>query len=129
MKRKQPAVSTVEEESNPVKSKRSKAATSQTPSAIPSPRRRAFERVCKFEKGEKVIGFYGGWPYLGTVNAVISISMSFGATYLLQLRWNGFSGKRALSWVSEFDVVKNNEAGLKLKADVCNPGTWCLTIF
>ena len=85
-----------------------------------SPRRRAFARECKYEKGEKVIGFYGGWPYIGSVSGIESVRMSFGRTYMIQIRWNGFSGKNAVGWVSEFDIVKHNEAGLKLKADVCD---------
>lgn len=120
MKRKQPVSSPSETDSGKPVAKKSKAAVIQTPSALPSPRRRAFERQCKFMKGEKIIGFYGGWPYVGSVNAIVTVNMSFGATYLVQVRWNGFSGKRAVSWISEFDIVKHNEAGLKLKSDVCN---------
>ena len=87
---------------------------------MPSPRRRAFSRMCKFEKGERIIGFYGGWPYIGCVSAIANVKMSFGSTYMLLVRWNGFSGKKASTWISEFDVVKHDEAGLKIKADVCS---------
>ena len=83
-----------------------------------SPRRRAFSRQCKFEKGEKVIAFYGGWPYVGSVTSVAQVLMSFGSTFVLLIRWNGFSGKNAISWISEFDVMKHNEAALKLKSDM-----------
>ena len=90
-----------------------------TPSGqMPSPRRRAFARLCKFEKGERIIGFYGGWPYIGSVMAIENIKMSFGSTYMLLIRWNGFSGKKATTWVSEFDVIKCDEAGLDKKAEM-----------
>jgi hypothetical protein len=86
---------------------------------VPSPRRRAFSRLCKFASGERIIGFYGGWPYFGVIQDIRLIRMSFGSTYMLQVRWLGFSGKKALTWISEFDVVKHNESGLQLKSDVC----------
>lgn len=91
---------------------------SMTP-LIPSPRRRAFSRACKFEKGERVVGFYGGWPYVGSILAIENVRMSFGSTYMLLIRWNGFSGKKASTWISEFDVVKHDEPGLKTKSSVC----------
>lgn len=83
-----------------------------------SPKRRAFSRICKFQKGDKVIGFYGGWPYVGSVLATTNVRMSFGSTYLVQIRWNGFSGKNATSWLSEFDVMKHSETSLKMKSDM-----------
>jgi hypothetical protein len=89
-------------------------------SSVLSPHRRAFLRACKFKVGEKSIGFYGGWPYVAKVQAVIPVAMSFGTTYALLLRWNGFSGKKATSWVSEFDVIKHDDAGTMMKAKVCS---------
>ena len=99
-------------------SKRSRVSTPIE--GMPSPRRRAFSRVCKFAPGVKVIGFYGGWPYVASVLSVRTIRMSFGATYMLLLRWNGFSGKKATNWISEFDVVKHDDAGLALRGDMEN---------
>jgi hypothetical protein len=86
--------------------------------ALASPKRRAFARECKFVSGEKVIGFYGGWPYPGLVSGIAKVDMSFGSTYLLNIRWNGFSGKNSNSWISEFDVVKHDEAGLQMKNEM-----------
>ena len=85
---------------------------------VPSPKRRAFNRDCKFDVGEKVIAFYGGWPYVGEITATSHVNMAFGATFIVLIRWSGFSGKNAMSWISEFDVLKHNEKGLKLKADM-----------
>jgi hypothetical protein len=118
MKRRIKVIEEKEQDAVFKESKRSKI--SESISEIPSPRRRAFSRVCKFESGEKVIGFYGGWPYVASVLSVRTIRMSFGATYMLLLRWNGFSGKKSTSWVSEFDVVKHDDAGLALRGDVCS---------
>jgi hypothetical protein len=98
-------------------SKKAKLESDSPP--LPSPRRRAFSRLCKYEIGERIIGFYGGWPYIGSVSAIENVRMSFGSTFMLLVRWNGFSGKKAATWISEFDVVKHDEAGLKIKTDVC----------
>ena len=75
--------------------------------------------VCKFVLREKVIGFYGGWPYIGNVQAIEAIEMSFGTAFVLLVRWNGFSGKNAMTWTSEFDIVPHDEEHLKLKEEVC----------
>lgn len=75
--------------------------------------------VCSYALKERVIGFYGGWPYVGVVQAIEEVFMTFGTTYVLLIRWNGFSGKNATTWTSEFDVVKYNEEGLALKEEVC----------
>jgi len=88
-------------------------------SNLNSPMRRAHLRECNYDKGEKIIGFYGGWPYVGSVSEVALVRMSFGSTYILLIRWNGFSGKNATSWISEFDVMKHNQNALKVKEEVC----------
>ena len=91
----------------------------KTEHTVTSPRKRAFSRICKFGLNERIIGFYGGWPFIGTVADIKPVRMSFGATYLLQIRWIGFSGKKGVSWISEFDVVKHDESNIRLKSDVC----------
>lgn len=73
------------------------------------------ERKCGFSPGDKVIGFFGGWPYIGMVSAVEVVRMSFGVTFVVLVRWNGFSGKNAQSWVSEFDVRAYDDDSVKMK--------------
>jgi hypothetical protein len=73
------------------------------------------ERKCMLSVGEKVIGFYGGWPYIGVISAVETVRMSFGLTFVFLVRWNGFSGKHAQSWVSEFDVRAYDDESIQMK--------------
>jgi hypothetical protein len=75
----------------------------------------SIDRAAGFSQGEKVLGFFGGWPYVGVIGATQSIRMSFGLVYLYLIRWNGFSGKNAQTWVSELDVMPLNEDAIKMK--------------
>lgn len=125
---KRDALSITAEESPDVGHSSKKAKLESDSPPLPSPRRRAFSRLCKYEIGERIIGFYGGWPYIGSVTAIENVRMSFGSTFMLLVRWNGFSGKKAATWISEFDVVKHDEAGLKIKTDVCSH-RWLLNQF
>ena len=75
-------------------------------------------RECAFGVREKVIGYYGGWPYVGVVQAIGEVEMTFGKSFVLQIKWNGFSGKNATTWTSEFDVVKHVPEKIQMKEDV-----------
>lgn len=74
-----------------------------------------FSRSSPYEIGDKIIGFYGGWPYPGIVQKTAEVRMSFGLTHTLFVRWHGFSGKTATGWLSEFDMVPNDSTGQAIK--------------
>jgi hypothetical protein len=80
---------------------------------IPAPE--APYRECSFVIGQKVIGLFGGWPYVGVVGAIEFIRMNCGQCFVFLIRWNGFSGKSAQSWVSELDIMAYDEESQTMK--------------
>lgn len=76
------------------------------------------QRACPFEIREKVVGFYGGWPYIGVIQSIADIEMTFDKSYVLLIKWQGFSGKNAVTWTSEFDTVELTDESLRLKTEV-----------
>ena len=75
-------------------------------------------RECEFTVKEKVIGYYGRWPYVGVVQSIASIQMTFGILYIVLIKWNGFSGKNASTWISEDDVLKYTDENISMKAEM-----------
>jgi hypothetical protein len=99
------------------KSKKSRAGSDSADTSDTGPDK-AFARQCPFTVGERVIGFYGGWPYSANVLQVREVRMTFGRTYILFVRWLGFSGKTATGWISEFDLVRDDTAGREIKGQM-----------